>query len=113
MPKTTRESRRCKAKSEKRVNYKNRVSQGKKSKRATKPKDTRHRVKPTTELDWLQPIDDQEMRSEEWHMADALVTWNRPSCKSFVKYVIPGVLDYDELDEISRKHPDLFNYLFQ
>mgnify|MGYP001323584323 CR=1 FL=1 len=116
MPKTTRESRRCKAKSEKRVNYKNRVSQGKKSKWATKPKDTRHRVKPTTEMDWLQPIDEQdeqEMREEECHMADAYVTWNRPASKSVIRYVIPGVMDYEELDEISRKHPTLFNYLFQ
>ena len=38
MPKTTRESRRCKAKSEKRVNYKNRVSKGKKSKKKRKKK---------------------------------------------------------------------------
>ena len=112
MPKTTRESRRCKAKSEKRVNYKNRVSKGKKSKWATKPKDTRHRVKPTTELDWIHPVEEQEMRSEEWHMADAYVTWYRPPRKSVVRYVIPGVMDLDELDELGRKHPELFNYLF-
>ena len=45
MPKTTRATRQSKAKSEKRENYKNRV--GKQSKWATKPKDTKHRVKPT------------------------------------------------------------------
>ena len=45
MPKTTRATRQSKAKSEKRENYKNRV--GKQSKWVVKPKDTKHRVKPT------------------------------------------------------------------
>ena len=107
MTKNTRATRRCKAKSEKRVNYKNRVSHGKKSKWATKPKDTRYRVKPTTELDWIHPVEEQEMRSEECHMA-----WYRPPRKSVIRYVIPGVMDSEELDELGRKHPELFNYLF-
>ena len=111
MPKTTRASRHSKKKSERRENYKKRTE--KKGKYATKPKEKQYKVKPTTELDWLNPDDEQEMREEEWHMTDSLVTWHRPPRKSFVRYVIPGVLDNDELDEISRKHPDLFNYLFQ
>ena len=45
MPKTTRATRQSKAKSEKRVNYKNRY--GNQSKWPVKPKDCRHRVKPT------------------------------------------------------------------
>ena len=45
MPKTNRATRLSKAKSEKRENYKNRV--GKQSKYPVKPKDTKHRVKPT------------------------------------------------------------------
>ena len=45
MPKTTRATRQSKAKSEKRENYKNRY--GKQSKWPVKPKDTKHRVKPT------------------------------------------------------------------
>jgi hypothetical protein len=111
MPKTTRASRHSKKKSERRENYKNRV--GKQSKYPVKPKDKQYKIKPTTELEWINPVDEQEMREEEWHMTDSLVTWHRPSRKSFVRYVIPGVLDNDELNEISRKHPDLFNYLFQ
>lgn len=111
MSKTTRATRHSKKKSERRENYKKRTE--KKGKYTTKPKDKQYKVKPTTELDWVNHVDEQEMREEEWHMADALVTWQRPSIKSFVRYVIPGVLDNDELNEISRKHPELFNYLFQ
>lgn len=114
MPYTTRATRHIKAKSEMRANYKKRVSQGKKSKWVTKPKDTRYRVKPTTELDWLHPEEEQEMREEEWHTVDVDVTCYRPSKKSVIRYVIPGVMDLDELNELIRIHPDpeLFNYLF-
>jgi hypothetical protein len=111
MPKTTRATRHSKKKSERRENYKKRTEQ--KGKYPVKPKDKQYKVKPTTELDCLHPVDEQEMRSEEWHTTDAHVTWHIPSRKSFVRYVIPGVLDNDELNEISRKHPDLFNYLFE
>ena len=111
MPNTSRATRRCKATPERRENYKKRTEQ--KGKYPVKPKDKQYKVKPTTELDWLNPVDEQEMREEEWYTADSLVTWHRPSKKSFVRYVIPGVLDNDELNEISRKHPDLFNYLFE
>ena len=112
MSKTTRATRHSKKKSERRENYKKRTEQ--KGKYPVKPKDKQYKVKPTTEMDWLNPVDEQEMREEEeWHMTDSLVTWHRPSIKSFVRYVIPGVLDNDELNEISRKHPDLFNYLFE
>ena len=111
MSKTTRATRHSKKKSERRENYKKRTE--KKGKYTTKPKDKQYKVNPTTELDWVNPVDEQEMREEEWHTADAHVTWHRPSIKSFVRYVIPGVLDNDELNEISRKHPELFNYLFQ
>ena len=45
MTKTTRATRRCKAKSEKRVNYKNRY--GNQSKWPDKPKDSKQREKPT------------------------------------------------------------------
>ena len=46
MPYTTRSTRHSKAKSERRENYKKRMSQGKKSKWVVKPKGTKHRVKP-------------------------------------------------------------------
>ena len=108
MPNTSRATRHSKKKSERRENYKNRV--GKQSKYPVKPKDKHYKIKPTSKLDWLNPVDEQEMR-EEWHMADAYVTWYRPPRKSVIRYVIPGVMDSEELDELGRKHPELFNYL--
>ena len=45
MPKTSRATRQSKVKSEKRENYKNRFNR--QSKYPVKPKDTKHRVKPT------------------------------------------------------------------
>ena len=47
MPNTSRQSRRCKAKEEKRVNYRNRVDKQSSRKWTTKPKDTTYRVKTT------------------------------------------------------------------